>query len=231
MTKSSSKVKSHQVYMVPKDAEGPHAGKRVPGVTTINKNLGWSADALFRWGVNEAVAGRNPLAVRDQAADIGTICHKLIEVHILEVMGKGESFDPLAEHGRDDVEKAENAMIAFLDWEQVNQPEYLHTEMMFASPRGYGGTIDLVAKIEGEMTLVDFKTSKGIYAEHFIQVSAYDKGLREILNIHCDRCKILRIGKEHGEFEVHEISQVQKSNGWKMFELLLQIHPMKKLFK
>jgi ATP-dependent exoDNAse (exonuclease V) beta subunit len=37
----------------------------------------------------------------------------------------------------------------------------------------YGGTIDLLANLNPQFTLIDFKSSNHLYAEHRIQVAAY----------------------------------------------------------
>ena len=38
---------------------------------------------------------------------------------------------------------------------------------------GYAGTVDLKCKINGEIGILDFKSSQQIYKEHELQVSAY----------------------------------------------------------
>ena len=53
---------------------------------------------------------------------------------------------------------------------------------MFNLQEGYAGTIDLVCEIDGELYIVDLKTSQYVWPEHEIQISAYkhayDKGAK-----------------------------------------------------
>ena len=43
----------------------------------------------------------------------------------------------------------------------------------------YGGTLDLVATIDGVPSLLDFKTGRGVYPEHRIQLAAYGQAWNE----------------------------------------------------
>ena len=56
-------------------------GKPLEGVTTIlGQNLGWSSGALIGWAYSR---GKNGLSLRDQEAlDIGTLAHQMIEADI-----------------------------------------------------------------------------------------------------------------------------------------------------
>ena len=73
MLKKYDKTKSHQRYRLAN-------GDIVRGVTTIiGDNLGWNKNALIGWARKEAMAGKDPNKLRDQAADIGTITHFIIQ--------------------------------------------------------------------------------------------------------------------------------------------------------
>jgi len=54
------------------------------------------------------------------------------------------------------------------------KPEILTGEFNFCNEsRRYGGTIDLICKINNEIWLIDHKTSNAIYKTHELQVAAY----------------------------------------------------------
>ena len=63
---------------------------------------------------------------------------------------------------------------SFCDWRKDVNPEILVAETtVFSEINGYAGTVDLVCKIEGVPYVIDFKTSKQVWREHELQVSAY----------------------------------------------------------
>lgn len=104
---------------------------------------------------------------KNEAASIGTLVHKAVETYT--IMGVEPEF-PETEEG----EAAKEGFNAYLDWEEKNHVEYLHNELELVDTEiGYAGTTDAICRINGTLFLLDFKTSKGIYDEHKIQVSAY----------------------------------------------------------
>jgi hypothetical protein len=210
------KLKVHTIY---RDADG----FRVPSVTTIIGVLGFNTQILMHWAVAESLAGRDPFAVRDRAADIGTIAHGMIEADI-----KGEKFDT-SEYAPNDVEKASKAYKSFLDWQDKLGIECIASELQLVHQRlKYGGTIDLVARHDTELWLVDFKTSKAVYTEHKIQVAAY----RELYNANNKdqiyECHILRLPKDGGSYEHHWISENELDVAFDIFEHCKHIYDLNK---
>ena len=186
-------TKAHQRY---KTAEGV----AVPGVTTV---LGATIPkpALLAWAYNCGVKGEDFCKVKDKAADVGTIAHWLIELHLKGLEPDTSNFAPA------DLSKAENAVIKFMSWWDTGKFEFVSSEIQLVSTEGYGGTLDIMAKQNGELILIDLKTSKGIYDEYWFQLSAY-------ANLYCEnypfeelkRFIICRIGKEESDsdFEIQE---------------------------
>ena len=86
-------------------------------------------------------------------------------------------------------QKALNGINAFLDWYNENDVEFLEMEKMFyynshlAGDTGseeedpnfveYFGYADLVARVNGRLAMVDYKSSKGIYSEQKYQLRGY----------------------------------------------------------
>jgi hypothetical protein len=100
-----------------------------------------------------------PWRSSSRAADRGTTIHAYLEARMLgldlpEVKGEAAMYRDAAE--------------AWLDeW----QPEVVATELTVFGG-GYAGTGDLWCKRDGRMCIVDFKTSKDIYAEAALQIAA-----------------------------------------------------------
>lgn len=192
------KSSTHQKYYL-KD------GALVPGVTTI---LGIrDKPALKHWAWKLGTEGKKYWEESRKAANIGTIAHEMIRIHLRGLMeGKSDAAidaeinDFTQEYSKVEIDKAENAFMAFLDWEKVYRvTPILLEEQMVSEKLRYGGTIDLYGEVAGKRELVDFKTSKDVYPEMKIQVAAYEYLLRE--NFHpTDGRRILRIGKEDGTF-------------------------------
>jgi len=215
----SKKLKAHQKYVL-KD------GTIVPGVTTIiSSQLGWSTRALIAWARREALAGNDPDKIRDNAADTGTLTHYLVECNI-----KGEK-PYLDDYSKNDIDRAETGYLAYLEWVDKNNVEYLASEMQVISEKyRYGGTIDIIAKKDKSMWLIDIKTSKGIYPNHKIQVAAYKKAYEEQEGKEINQCHIIKLSKDDGSFEHHIISDEQVEAGWEAFQHCLELYKLQKLF-
>lgn len=212
----TKKTKAHQRYKL-KD------GTIVPSTTTIINMLGWNKNALVAWARREALAGNDPNKVRDKAADIGTIAHYMIECHL-----KNEEPD-LSEYAQADIDKAENCFLNYLEWEKAHVDEVWHSELQLVSESyKYGGTIDLVGVIDGKPSILDFKSSKGIYPEYKIQIAAYlqlyyenfNSGHNSVLcGDHILTGHILRLDKNGDGFEHHVLGKLTSTlrDPWEVF--------------
>lgn len=199
----ATRTKAHQQYIC---QDGPFASQEVPGVTTVLGILNKPALVPWAWGLG--MKGLDYRKVRDQAADIGSIAHLMIEADI-----KGETFDP-SEYAPADVSKAENSYLAWLDWRKGNIVDILHSELQLVDDQmGFGGTIDCIAQHNGECWLIDVKTGKAVYDEMIAQVAAYQYLYKQPLaQVH-----IIRLDKEDGSFADHQISQRKLLAGWDLF--------------
>lgn len=201
-------------------------GEVVPSVTTIiGNNLGWNKNALIGWARKMASQGIDPYKVRDKAGTIGTLAHKLIEYHLHREMGEeGWEVDFLDEYAPADVEKAMNGYNAFLEWEELASLEPLKMEERLVSEwHRFGGTIDLQANVNGKFSLVDFKTSNGLWPEHVIQLSAYEKLMVESGEIGKppEDIYILHLPKDNAEFHAKPFYDLSKH--WEVFLSLRNI--------
>lgn len=204
-------TKIHQVYK-------NKNGIAVPGVTTILGML--DKPALLHWAWDLGIKGEDYRKVRDKAGNIGTIAHYLIECHV-------NKLEPdLSEYSPKNVETAQMAFEAYLEFAAKNDVVIISTEMQLVSNKyNYGGTIDCYCKLNGKYALLDFKTSSGLYPEMRCQVSAYENLLLEN-GYPVEEVHLLRIDKEKGEFHHHRIDNTKKE--WTLFKLLAKAYPLKK---
>jgi len=109
-------------------------------------------------------------AKRDRAAEVGTIAHA-----ILQYRERGLEIDN--SDINDNVWKLALKCVASHDqWFQGTQMKTVLIEKAFVSEEHhYGGTMDKLAEINGELTLIDYKTGKDIYDTNFIQLAAYTR--------------------------------------------------------
>lgn len=211
-----SKTKAHQIYKI-------SDGTRVKGVTTIiNANLGWNKQALIMWARKMAMAGQDPMKVRDQAADIGTIAHYLIECDL------SHKTPELDEYAQVDIDVAETCFLAYLEWKKAHDVKPLYLEHQLVSEiYEYGGTLDFVGHIDGNLAIMDYKTGTGVYDEMKIQAAAYQNLWEE--NYPEDTAKVtywlLHLGKVDGEFAPYCWNDLYKY--WKIFWHLLEIDKLK----
>lgn len=72
------------------------------------------------------------------------------------------------------------AAMSFAAWHQAVRPELVAQDVVIWNDiDGYAGTVDAVFRFANALWVVDFKTSKAIYASHRMQVSAYRQAVPE----------------------------------------------------
>ena len=197
---------------------------KVPGTTTIiSGQLGWNKGPLMWWACSEGKAGRDFRETRDEAADLGTIVHACIEAEL-----RGKPWPKVPDEHKD---KVDNSVLAFYQWREGYQFNVIETEAAMVSERHrYGGRPDL-ALVRSMPELWDLKTSKDVYADHKIQLAAYQRLWDEN---HPERpitggLHLLRVGKEDGSFHHHWWPEL--NNAWEAFLLLRQLYDLQRKLK
>ena len=92
---------------------------------------------------------------------------------------------------------------AFLEWVEKYEPKWVDAERkVYCDKYKYAGTVDAVAKINGRVCVIDFKTSKKIYKPYHLQVTAYAQAIKRMDGLRrWPLGIILRLDKETGKFE------------------------------
>lgn len=160
-------------------------GEAMPGVTgvvgTLDKSgplVGWAKRETAACAVRnikmltELVETGGPTAAiewlkkipdyqRDKSADLGTRIHA-----IADAMSRGS-----------DVQVAEDEapfVTSYMRWLERTKPQFVNTEfMVYSATHRYGGTCDAVAWIDGELTLIDYKTGNSIPESVALQLIGY----------------------------------------------------------
>lgn len=145
---------------------------------------------------------------RGEAATIGTVVHEWIEDYIKRHVDEGR-IDPLAVNSSSALAKHEKltphnvdaarAVRSFLGWEDRRDVEWLKSELMvYNRSAEYAGTFDALARVDGDLTVIDFKTSKGLYDGHYLQISGYAMAYEQMTGDSV-QALLLRIPKVEGE--------------------------------
>lgn len=149
--------------------------RRVPRVTEILSAM-LHEEYLMRWANSLGFKHKSYRSTLAEAADKGTYSHDAVEKYILE--GSIPDYNKLPFMAKDVVF---NAFNSFLTWWEIissNPYEVLAVEKRMAC-EWFGGTLDLLIKIDGKVWLVDFKTSNHPSYKHFLQMGAYIHMLRK----------------------------------------------------
>lgn len=208
-------------------------GQRLPGVTTvIGQNLGWNKEPLLIWANKMGQEGKHHRDVSEKAADTGTIAHAMVEAELKEQDWK--QLVDMRGITDDQIGLAENAYLAWLEWANTVNFQLVASEMELISEElQVGATIDIAA-IKSENSIVDIKTSTGIYADMIIQLAAYGMVYNEIYPD--DQIKsyyILKLGKEDGSFSYNywPAGSPLIEAGGQVFKHLREIHKLKNKIK
>ena len=145
------------------DKSGPLVGwaKRITAEAAVrhaDKLPEWVADFGEDGAVSMLTKASN--VIRDKAANAGSDIHQFAEAIV---------------RGEDVVVPEELApyVASYRKWLADFEPEFLAAEEMVYSHHGYAGTFDAIARIAGEVWMLDYKTSKGVYEETALQLAAY----------------------------------------------------------
>ena len=158
------------------------------------KKVGYSADYIVK-----------------KAADEGTQVHEMIESYL-----NNEELNFLSSNG-DPLYNPNiwQMFLKFVEWWETYKPTLLETEVhLFSDKLKVAGTCDLVCEIEGELWIVDFKTSNSIQTTYELQTAIYSECYEECFGKKADRQGILWLkSKKHKPSEGK-----MQGKGWEMVE-------------
>ena len=178
-------------------------GQQVASVTTKLAIL--NKPALLKWAWECGKAGLDFRVERDEAGDIGTQVHEAI-ISYLFLYGKRDwySCQSLIDYldNPDLVHPSVfSCFLKFKQWWVSHDVKPLFLETPFVSELDkFGGMPDFIGRIDGEMTILDFKTGKAIYDEMFYQLAGYFLLVAEA-GIEVKQCRILRLPKKGTGYE------------------------------
>jgi hypothetical protein len=200
-------------------------GIRVPSVTTILSRFK-EAGGLIEWAYKCGCDGINIHDVKNEAASAGTVAHLMIEADIRQKPGPKKDLYPIEVWN-----KAISGFSAYLEWKEQSNLCPMQSELgLVCECHRFGGCLDSVS-INSKLSLLDWKTSGGIYGEYLCQLAAYGH-LFEVNypNMPIDGgYHIVRFSKEDGSF--HHSWWPDLSIPWESFKLMRQLYDLDKKIK
>lgn len=167
----------------------------------------------------------------EEAKDIGTIVHEYAELFAYhQVMGIEKPEIPFYAD-----EKAINGINAFLDLVVKHNIKFKEVERFIYSQKGnFAGRFDAIVEIDGIDTLVDFKTSKGIYSSQKYQLAGYHIAMLEEFEykkqvLPYKNLAMLHFSKETGIAEIVKIEEEEIELCISAFNGLLATKKVEKL--
>lgn len=170
-------------------------GDRKTGVTTI-LNIKDKSTALVSWATDLSseylclkLKEKGSVTIEDiyyaeelhsvrknEAADIGTKIHDWAEHYIkYKLKEKGYTMPQMP-----DEKEVQIGINAFLDWEKEHDVKFVSSErVVYSRKYDYIGKMDIEAKVDGQVCLVDLKSSNGLYNTVRMQTAAYAKADEE----------------------------------------------------
>ena len=204
-------------------------GSKVPGVTTIIGRFKETGGLLY-WACEQGKAiERGEISTlydkRDEAAEAGTLAHAMVEAYI------NHTTLDVSKYPSDVVAQATQALEMYLTWENTTKLKIIEQEMELVSETyKFGGCPDAIGEIDGVLTLVDWKTSNGVYVDMVIQLAAYKQLWQEnnpdrpLKGFH-----LCRFSKDHADFTHHY--WLELDDAWRQFVLFREAYDIDKRLK
>lgn len=175
-------------------------GIRVPRVTTILEFCSGNREYLMKWA---AKLGSNYVGQKQKTLNTGTKVHETIAEYLTS--GTTYTLKKTPPSMREEVYKSVNNFMAWYNHVTIDlgwSVEIFASEIPLICP-WFGGTADAILIINGRKFVVDFKSSKRISIEYFIQVSAYKWVIDNFYNEYApiDGVGILRFDKLSDTYE------------------------------
>jgi hypothetical protein len=158
------------------------------------KQVGYAADHIVR-----------------RASEEGTQVHEMIEKYL-----NGKELNFLDDFGNPQYNPDVWRMfIKFVDWWETYNPTLIEAEVhLFSDKYKVAGTCDLVCEINGELWIIDFKTSNHLQTTYDLQTAVYAQCFEECFGKKVDRTGILWLKSSKRGPAKNKI----QGKGWEVYE-------------
>lgn len=179
----------------------------IPSVTTILSACYPKSQFLIDWQIDKGKEEAE--RILKEAGDEGTFIHERVEWLCKGLSVLTENLTP---------KQAKNLM-AFVSWHNEVKPNVLGNEIkVYDVERGFAGTIDMLAEIDGVPYIIDIKTSNALHPNYNAQVAAY----AEAYSSYMKSTGQLKAGILHLNAKTKKgwsFREVNVEKDWEMFDL------------
>jgi len=179
---------------------------RVTKIKSIIKN-----DGLVSWQVS--MGRKKAYEIMKKRREFGTRLHKLYQLILYNKKINSKNYD----------KETQDSLKLFKDFisEYDIKPELLE-QHLWSDKYNYAGTADFIGYIDGKLMIGDWKTSKNIYPEYWLQLAAYAVAFEELTNKKVDGCFILMIRDNKKKIEFKTYNEI--SNEFEIFKACIKIY-------
>jgi len=172
-----------------------------PSVTAILDEAAPVGFGLKNWLLNQTP--ESAAEIKNTSADFGTKMH-----HAYQSLLLGNKLNLASDYT---MTKEKKYIATFCKWFATFNPDIstIQTEHTVASViHKYAGTLDLAVMKDGELWIIDFKNTSGIYFSHELQIAAYKNAYEEMYDVKVAHTAICRFGTRHKDgYEFKEITR------------------------
>tara|TARA_R110000787_G_scaffold92391_1_gene194251 strand:+ start:1974 stop:2750 length:777 start_codon:yes stop_codon:yes gene_type:complete len=146
------------------------------------------------------------------AGDEGTQVHEMIEDYL-----NGKELNFLINSQPMYKPLVWQMFLRFVDFWEEHNPKLIETEVhLFSDELKVAGTCDMVCEIDGELWIIDFKTSNHLQTTYDLQTAIYGKCYEECFHKKADRYGVLWLkSKSRG---ADKTGKRLKGKNWEMYE-------------
>lgn len=171
-------------------------GRSVPRVTEIISAMLYE-EYLMKWSNSLGYKHKSYIKEVNLAANIGTQTHEIIDQLLdnksVEIPSSGPVY---------------YTVHSFIEWYNILKNSGLSIEIISKENQlvcsHFGGTYDLLIRINNKLWLIDFKSSNHISYKYYIQLAAY-RYMLQLNNIHLDGCMLLQLDKSYIFFKEYPL--------------------------
>ena len=149
--------------------------------------------------------------IAKKAADEGTLVHNLAESYL-----KGNKIELMDEDQNPKYDiKIWKMFLRFVDFWETSGAELIETEVfLYSDALNIAGTCDLVCKINGEVCVIDIKTSNHLQITYELQSAIYARCFEECYDQKVDKVGILWLKSPKRSYK----EGLLQGKGWEVFE-------------
>ena len=149
--------------------------------------------------------------IAKKAADEGTLVHNLAESYL-----KGEKIELMDEDQNPKYDiKIWKMFLRFVDFWETSGAELIETEVfLYSDALNIAGTCDLVCKINGEVCVIDIKTSNHLQVTYELQSAIYARCFEECYDQKVNKVGILWLKSPKRSYK----EGLLQGKGWEVFE-------------